>query len=113
MRIEFSGDELILALVSLVRAIDPRMLEQGADGFHVDFEPLEAKPEPTADERLLLKFRAALERSAEASAYPIELDTAEGRRIGQALEGLERLQSWAPDVQEMSRRLRTRLAQPE
>jgi hypothetical protein len=33
----FSSDELILALVSLVRATRPGMLHQEADGFSVDF----------------------------------------------------------------------------
>ena len=36
----FSSDELILALVSLVRATRPGMLHQEADGFSVDFEAI-------------------------------------------------------------------------
>jgi hypothetical protein len=109
MQVEFSGDELILALVSMVRAIDPRMLQRGAEGFEVDFQTLDAKSEFSADERLLLKLRAALEAPATPGYYGVELEVGEGRRLGQTLEQLELLQPWPPDVLELSSSLRTRL----
>ncbi len=109
MRVPFSGDELILALVSLIRATNPAMLRQGPDGFAVDFENLGKKQSLSADELLLLKFRTALESSSEATAYDLELAAAEGQRLAETLERLESLQQWSPDVVEMSRRLRVRL----
>ena len=131
MQFEFSSDELILALVSIVRAVDPRMLRQGVEGFDVDFRALEAKEEFTSDERLLLKFRAALEspvapvsgtgtrseseRSASEGVgpYGLALEIAEARRLAETLERLESLQPWPPDVLQLSRNLRARLASVE
>ena len=128
MRIEFTTDELILALVSMVRAIDPSMLRQGAEGFEVDFQALEAKKELSPDETLLLKLRAALEgsvgcapspsqaspREAEpgkgAATHALDLAAAEACRMGETLERLESLQPWPADVLAMSRNLRVRLA---
>ena len=86
------------------------MLRQGPDGFTVDFEPLENKPGLNPDELLLLKFRTALEAQAELNAYGMELVAAEGLRLTETLEHLESLQSWSPDVLELSRQLRARLA---
>ena len=48
-------------LISLVRATHPRMLRQDGDGFSVDFEVLTRKKKLTADERLLLRMRAAMD----------------------------------------------------
>ena len=128
MRIEFSSDELILALVSMVRAIDPGMLRQGAEGFEVDFEALDAKKEFSPDENLLLKLRAALEGSADpapsptqaspgeaepgkgAATHALELAAAEARRLVETLERLESLQPWPADVLAMGRNLRACLA---
>ena len=44
----FSSDELILALVGLVRATRPGMLRQEADGFSVDFEAIARAENATA-----------------------------------------------------------------
>lgn len=101
---------MILALVSLIRATNPAMLRQGPDGFTVDFEPLGNKPGLNAEELLLLKFRAALETGAEVTAYDLELAGAEGLRLAETLKDLEVLQAWSPDVLELSRQLRARLA---
>ncbi len=110
VRVEFSGDELILALVSLIRAINPAMLRQGPEGFTVDFQPIENKQELSADEQLLLRLRAALESTVTASAPGLELGVAEGQRLADTLARLESLQPWPPDVLEMSRKLRERLS---
>lgn len=113
MRVQFSGDELILALVSLIRAVNPAMLRQGPEGFTVDFESIENKQDLTADEQLLLRLRAALESPVAASEQGLELGGAEGRRLADTLARLESLQSWPPDVLEISHKLRERLAAVE
>jgi len=110
VRVEFSGDELILALVSLIRGVNPAMLRQGPEGFTVDFQPIENKQELSADEQLLLRLRAALESTVTASAPSLELSVAEARRLADTLARLESLQPWPPDVLEMSRKLRERLS---
>ncbi|MBI3405917.1 MAG: hypothetical protein HY046_10725 [Acidobacteria bacterium] len=101
-----------MAVVSLVRVIDPRLLRQGEDGFRVDFDRLQRKENPSADERLLLKLHTALDTGKEESQYQLEMTGAEGRRLAESLEKLERLQNWAPDVTIMSRNLRSRLPMP-
>ena len=130
MRVEFTGDELILALISLIRATCPAMLRQSPEGFTVDFGPIENKQTLNADEGLLLKFRDALEESettgpppadhieetaeetVEETAPPhaLELNATEASQIIETLEKLEALQRWPPDVVAMSARLRARLA---
>lgn len=104
----FTGDELILALVSLVRATQPAMLRQEADGFTVDFESLAKKETLDPDDRLMLKMRAALEAVGEGGTGQLDLDPEEGRRLAGTLAGLEKLQPWPRDVLEMSRNLRAR-----
>lgn len=116
MRIEFSGDEMILVLVGMVRAVNPRMLREGPDGFTLDFESLNAKDELTGDEVLLLKLRAVMEAPA-APAAPagepprreMDLSVAEGKRLADALKSLEGLGAWPQDVLALSRGLRKRL----
>jgi hypothetical protein len=106
----FTNDELILVLISLVRATHPRMLRQDGDGFSVDFEPLSKKEKLTADERLLLRMRAAMEVPGEPATLVLELEAGEGPRLAATLAKLEALQQWPADVLEMSRSLRSRLA---
>jgi hypothetical protein len=116
----FTNDELILVLISLVRATHPRMLRSDGDGFTVDFEPLAAKKKLTPDERLLLKMRALMEgppgqptrEQPPAQQMPVvlELDEGEAQRLAAALGLLEVLQQWPADVLEMSRSIRSRLA---
>jgi hypothetical protein len=112
----FTSDELILALVSLVRATRPAMLRQEADGFSVDFEAIASNKTPGNADRLLLKMGAVMGSS---TPYPAEnprksvsldLDAAEARQIADALAKLELLQAWPQDVVDMSRALRARLA---
>jgi hypothetical protein len=86
------------------------MLRQEGDGFSVDFEPLSKKEKLTADERLLLRMRAAMEAPGEPSALVLELEAGEGPRLAATLAKLEALQQWPADVLEMSRSLRSRLA---
>jgi hypothetical protein len=112
----FTSDELILALVSLVRATRPAMLRQEADGFSVDFEAIASNKTPGDADRLLLKMGSVMGNS---TPYPAEnprksvsldLDAAEARQIADALAKLEALQAWPQDVMDMSRALRARLA---
>lgn len=109
MKLEFTGDELILMLVSLVRAVDPRMLQQGPEGFSVDFQALDEKKELTADERLLMKLREAVALAGGEVGYALPIEKDEGERLAGALERIEGMGAWAPDVLEMSRVLKGRL----
>jgi hypothetical protein len=115
MLMVFSSDELILALVSLVRATRPVMLRQEADGFSVDFEAIAASKTPSQTDRLLLKMGAVMNSSTKYpaenpnSSVSLELDVVEARQIANALAKLEGLQAWPQDVMEMSRALRARL----
>jgi len=116
----FTNDELILVLISLVRATHPRMLRSDGDGFTVDFEPLAAKKKLTPDERLLLKMRALMEAPPgqptteqppiQPAPLVLELEDGEAQRLAAALGLLEVLQQWPADVLEMSRSIRSRLA---
>jgi hypothetical protein len=110
--VTFTHDELILVLISLVRATHPSMLRQEADGFTVDFATLEGKRALDDDERLLLKIRAVLGSPVAGAPLALTLETAEGQRLAATLARLEALQPWPADVLGMSRTLRARLAAP-
>lgn len=109
MRVEFNNDELILTLVSLIRAVDPKLLQHDKDGFTLDFGSLEQKENPTADERLLLRLRGALDSASEQNTYGLELSGVERQRLAETLERLDRLQTWPQDVLAMSTGVQTRL----
>lgn len=111
----FTSDELILALVSLVRATRPGMLRQEPDGFSVDFEAIARSKTPGHADRLLLKMGAVMGSSTPYpaenpnSCVSLDLDAAEARKIADALAKLEVVQAWPQDVIKMSRALRARL----
>ena len=109
MEVTFSSDELILTMVSLIRATDPRLLVQGPDGVTVDFASIERKQTLTEDERLLMKIRTALEAASDDGSLSLHLSSSEGHRLAGTLDALEKLQQWAPDVLAMSRGLQARL----
>ena len=109
MRVEFSNDELILTMVSLIRAVDPKLLRHGAEGFTLDFGSIENKQDPTADERLLLRLRGALDSASQQNTFGLELSGLERQRLAETLERLDRLQTWPEDVLAMSTGLQTRL----
>jgi hypothetical protein len=109
MRVEFSNDELILTLVSLIRAVDPKLLKHDADGFTLDFGSLEKKQNLSADERLLLRLRGALDSASVQNTYGLELSGVERQRLAETLERLDRLQTWPDDVLAMSTGLQARL----
>ena len=103
---------MVLLLVSLVRAVDPRMLQQGAEGFSVDFQRLDGKKELSEEEQLLMKLRVAMERAGEDGQASVKLEDGDGRRLAGALGRIETMGAWAAEVLEMSRGLRTRLMGP-
>jgi hypothetical protein len=113
VEIDFTTDELILTLVGLIRSIDPSLLRSGRDGIHIDFAAIERKDAHSEDERLLLRLRHALESTPadgdEDDTCMVEFSWADGRRLAEALDRLERLQPWGPDVTAMMESLRARL----
>ncbi|MBI1749747.1 MAG: hypothetical protein HY234_03150 [Acidobacteria bacterium] len=100
---------MILTLVSLIRAVDPRLLHHGPEGFTLDFGSLERKEDLSANERLLLRLRGALDSASEQNSYGLELSAVERQRLAETLERLDRLQTWPEDVLAMSTGLQTRL----
>ena len=110
--VTFTHDELILVMVSLVRATHPSMLRQEADGFTVDFQILDCQEVLHDDERLLLKVRAVLDSAGDEPSRVLQLEANESQRIVSALTQLQRLQPWPADVLAMCRTLCARLAAP-
>jgi hypothetical protein len=104
----FTSDELILILISLVRATRPNMLRQEPDGFSVDFEVLTGK-DLTDDDRLLIKLREAIDGAKEGQPLLLDLAPPESLRLVSTLSRLEKVQPWPDDVLAMSRDLRQRL----
>ncbi|HEV3218509.1 MAG TPA: hypothetical protein VGZ48_01960 [Candidatus Acidoferrales bacterium] len=105
MILQLTGDEAVLAIIALVRAIDPKMLKMDGDGFTVDFTQLAAKNELSDDEQLLIKLRVGTEETSDS----LELTDAEAQRLASRLERLELSGTWPEDVVTMSRSLRSRL----
>jgi hypothetical protein len=111
--VTFTHDELILVLISLVRATHPSMLRQEGDGFTVDFDLLDSRKVLNHDERLLCKVRAVLDSPVHQPSRTLHLDDDESRRLVSALAHLQRLQAWPADVVAMCRALRARLTAPD
>ncbi len=105
MLLQLTSDEAVLAIIALVRAIDPRMLKSDTDGFTVDFTSLEGKQALSADEQLLIKLRIGTESNSDS----LELADAEAQLLAARLERLEKSGNWPTDVVTMSRSLRSRL----
>ena len=110
--VTFTHDELILVMISLVRATHPSMLRQETDGFTVDFQVLDHKEVLDDDERLLFKIRAVLDSPVDEPSRAVRLDANESQRIAAALAHLQRLQPWPADVLAMCQALRARLTAP-
>jgi hypothetical protein len=103
--LQLTGDEAVLAIIALVRAINPKMLKSDADGFTVDFTPLEGKRDLSPDESLLVKLRMGTEENTGS----LEITNAESQLLAARLERLELMGTWPTDVMTMSRALRSRL----
>lgn len=111
LRLECSGDELVLALLSVIQTTNPALLRSGGDGFEVDLTPLKKKPLLTRDELLVVRLHQAFAAGAETSGpYAVELSAAETARLGETLETLARARQCPADMQRMSSNLRSRLA---
>jgi hypothetical protein len=106
VKFDLSGDELLLAIIGLVRAINPSMLKAEQDGYSVDFSSLEGKTPLSADEQLLVALRIA----ADSDTASLNIDQSQAIRLAAVLERLETLQSWPADVLTMSAALRSRLS---
>lgn len=105
MQFTFNGDELVLAIIAIVRCVNPRMLKSEADGFSVDFSLFAQKEMYRADEQLLIRLREA----SESQALAIELSAAEAELLASSLGLLEVVQAWPADVVQLSRSMRSRL----
>ena len=105
MKFEFTGDELVLAIIALVRRVNPRMLKSEADGFSVDFSVMASRSSHSPDEQLLLRLREASETQSAA----IDFTVVEAESLAASLALLEVLQAWPADVMSISRALRARL----
>ncbi len=108
-KFDFTSDELVLSLVSLVRTVDPALLRHGPEGLTLDLGPLSSKSSLGADEALLLKLCEVFDTDAAQSSYAISLSTEEARRLRDSIARLECLREWSADVQRMSCNLRARL----
>ena len=109
MRIECSGDEIVLALLSIIQITSPELLRAGPGGFAVDLTPLEKKPVLSDDELLLVRLHEVFATGGEAGPYAIELSPAEATRLCTALEILARARQWPADMVRLNENLRSRL----
>jgi len=105
MQFTFTGDELVLAIIAIVRRVNPRMLKSEADGFSVDFSLLAQKTNYRPDEQLLIKMREA----SESQASSLEFSPTEAELLASSLGLLEVVQAWPADVVQLSRNMRSRL----
>jgi hypothetical protein len=104
--IQFTGDELVLAIIAIVRAVNPAMLKPEGGDFTVDFTPLMGKTSFTNGEKLLIKLRTA----SESGNLSVDLDLPEARSLTAALQKLELVQVWPIDVLNMSLGVRAKLS---
>lgn len=111
MDLKFTNDEMILTLVSLVRAIDPRILKSSAEGFTLDFPPLPPGAEMSFDEKLARGLCMFLETEPKDGNYRIEFSPEEANRLSDVLESLVEKQKWPDDVKSMSRAIRKKLSE--
>jgi hypothetical protein len=105
MQFDFNGDELVLAIIAIVRRVNPHMLKSESDGFSVDFSLLAQKPTYRADEQLLIRLREA----SESQASSLQLSPSEAELLASSLGLLEVVQAWPADVVDLSRAMRSRL----
>ncbi len=110
LRIECSGDELVLAMLSLIQMANPRLLRSSPEGFSVDLGPLQGKPALTAEEELIVRLHDWFAAAEEGRKIAVELSQADIGRVTVALEVLELRGKLPPDVVALSRSLRTSLA---
>ena len=79
--ITLTRDELVLVMISLVRATHPAMLRQEADGLSVDFKLLNKKKTLNEEESFLFKVRATLGSPVQKLSRTLQVDHDESRRM--------------------------------
>lgn len=109
MPVECTGDELFLALVSMIQVTRPSLLTPSGDGFDVDVAPLLAQQDLNEDERLVLRLYGVLSHGDASSSISLDLTPAESSRLGRALSLVEASRAWPADAQALCRALRSRL----
>jgi hypothetical protein len=109
MRLECTGDEMFLALVSMIQVTRPALMKPSGDGFDVDVTPLLGQKDLNDDERLVLRLYGVLSGGAEKPALAFDLTQAEAERLDRALSLVERARAWPPDALAVCRSLRSRL----
>jgi hypothetical protein len=111
VRIESSGDELFLALVSMIQVTRPSLLTPAGDGFDVDVAPLLSQEDLNADEQLVLRLYGVLSQSGGKPELSLELTDAEAARLRRALALVETSRAWPADALALCRTLRVKLEQ--
>ncbi len=109
VRIDCSGDELFLALVSMIQVTRPSLLTPAGDGFDVDVAPLLAQKDLNENERLVLRLYGILSSAADSARFAFDLTPAETERLSRALSLVEASRQWPVDAVALSRSLRRRL----
>jgi hypothetical protein len=109
MRIDCTGDELLLALVSMIQVTRPALLKPAGDGFDVDIAPLMESTTLNDGERLVLRLYALFSGGQEKASFSLELNAAEAQRISDALGRVEAARAWPGDALVLCRGLRQRL----
>jgi len=109
MRIECSGDELFLALVTMIQVTRPSLLTPAGDGFDVDVSPLLAQQDLNENERLVLRIYGVLSQGSADSSISLELTEQEAAQLNRALARVETARTWPADALALCRALRARL----
>jgi hypothetical protein len=109
MRLELNGDEMFLALVSMIQITRPALLKPAEGGFDVDVEPLLAQKDLNDDELLVLRLYGILSAGAEKPMLAFDLTPEESARLDRALALVESSRSWPEDAIALTRKLRARL----
>jgi hypothetical protein len=109
MNLEFNGDEMLLALVSMIQVTRPALLRPAGDGFDVDVGPLLAQKDLNEDELLVLRLYGIFSAAAENTSFALDLSAIERERLSRALAVVESSRSWPEDAVALSRSLVARL----
>lgn len=109
MKLDCNGDEMLLALVSMIQVTRPSLLRPAGDGFDVDVAPLLAQKDLNDDERLVLRLYGIFSAAADSASFTLELTTAECQRLARALAVVESSRAWPADAVALSRSLVARL----
>jgi len=109
MQLEWNGDEMLLALVSMIQVTRPELLRPAADGFDVDVAPLLAQKDLNEDELLVLRLYGIFSAAADNTNFVLDLSAIERERLARALALVESSRSWPEDAVALSRALAARL----